>query len=186
MRDVQGIADEITRAYGVPRVRVYVWTALTPGAAAGYAYRHDWVLIRPEVFTRDGIDVVLSHELGHVTLGHQPVYLDRQGATWVQEEHERQANHRGVEILARFRGVSQAEALDRYATYLILANLYRQGRAIALPPGHRPPCEQLRDLYTSFQQTAPPCEAFTDRPKITECPYDDWMSTGCKAGQRWR
>src|SRR6185436_3181220 len=26
-------------------------------------------------------------------------------------------------------------------------------------------------------RAAPPCEAFTDTPHITHCPYDDWMST---------
>jgi hypothetical protein len=39
----------------------------------------------------------------------------------------------------------------------------------------------LRNL--GFGQTSPPCDVSTTAPKIRECPYDDWMSTGCKIGQ---
>ena len=44
-------------------------------------------------------------------------------------------------------------------------------------------CEQLRELWTAFKQMAPPGEEFTRAPQITEWSYDDWMSTGCTAGQ---
>jgi len=98
-------------------------------------------------------------------------------------DKERAANHRGVEILVRFLGLTEREALEGYAAYLIEANRNRNGRNVLIPFGHPLPCVQLRDLWTSFGQTAPACEAWTDPPKITECPYDDWMSTGCKAGE---
>ena len=85
--------------------------------------------------------------------------------------------------VSSMEGITERQALERYATYFIEANRVREGRAISLPFGHPPPCEQLRDLWVSFAQTTPPCEAFTDAAEVTECPYDDWMSTGCKAGQ---
>jgi hypothetical protein len=183
LKEAQRIADQVTKAYGVARVRVYATSDLRPTSAAGYFYRQDWIFIRPRLFTGNALSVVLSHELGHVTLGHRPVYLNPKQASTVIAGHERAANRRGVEILVRFFGITERQALERYATYFIEANRVREGRAISLPFGHPPPCEQLRDLWVSFAQTTPPCEAFTDAAEVTECPYDDWMSTGCKAGQ---
>ena len=73
-------------------------------------------------------------------------------------DKERAANHRGVEILVRFLGLTEREALERYATYLIAANRSRNGRNVLIPFGHPLPCVQLRDLWASFGQTAPACE----------------------------
>jgi hypothetical protein len=81
------------------------------------------------------------------------------------------------------RGVTQREALERYATYFIDGNRQIDGRNVSMGIGHQLPCVELRDLWSSFGQTAPPCEAFTATAEITHCPYDDWMSTGCKAGE---
>jgi len=96
---------------------------------------------------------------------------------------EAEANRRGVEIMVRFGGMTEREALDLYATYFIEDNRRRDGRDAQVLFGHQMPCVELRDLWSSFGLTAPPCEAFTATPEITHCPYDDWMSTGCKAGE---
>ena len=57
---------------------------------------------------------------------------------------EAEANRRGVEIMVRFGGVTEHEALDRYATYFIEANsrISATGATISLP----------------FDDLADPCE----------------------------
>ena|SRR5438093_2677424 len=158
LKEAQRIADRVTKAYGVPGVRVYATSGLSPGAGAAYSYRQDWIFIHPRLLTGNGFMYVISHELGHVTLGHRPVDLPTEKLRAVIADKERAANHRGVEILVRFLGLTEREALERYATYLIAANRSRNGRNVLIPFGHPLPCVQLRDLWASFGQTAPACE----------------------------
>ena len=66
LKTAQRIADQVTKAYGVARVRVYATSDLRPTSAAGYFYRQDWIFIRPRLFTGNALSVVLSHDLGHV------------------------------------------------------------------------------------------------------------------------
>src|ERR1700752_5268834 len=73
LKEAQRIADEVTKAYGVPRVRVFATSALAPAVAGGYLYRQDWLFIRPTHLTGEHFRVVLSHELGHATLGHSRI-----------------------------------------------------------------------------------------------------------------
>ena len=40
----------------------------------------------------------------------------------------------------------------------------RHGRDVLLPAGHLLPCEELRELWGGFGQTAPACESFTATP----------------------
>jgi hypothetical protein len=162
---------------------VYATSDLRPTSVAGHSYRYDWIFIRPRALTGNTFWVVLSHELGHATLSHGRVEIPRDRMRAVLGPQEDAANRRGVEIMTRFGGFTERQALDLYATYLIEANRVRDGRDVALPFGHRLPCERLRQLWSSFGQTAPPCEAFTSVPEVKDCPYDDWMSTGCKTGQ---
>jgi len=183
LREAQRIADQVTKAYGVPRVRVYA-VATRPSVAGSYSYQYDWIFIRPQRLTGNEFWVVLSHELGHATLGHgRPLAGPPEQIRATRTMQEAEASRRGVEIMVRFGGMTEREALGRYATYLIEANRLRDGRNLPILSGHQLPCDELRDLWSSFGQTAPPCEAFTSTPHITHCPYDDWMSTGCKAGE---
>ena len=71
---------------------------------------------------------------------------------------------RGVEILIKVLGLTEREALETYADYLIGANRYRHGRDVLLPAGHLPPCEELRELWTGYGQTAPACETVSAAP----------------------
>lgn len=203
LKDAQRIADEATRAYGVPRVRVYATGSPGLGRAAGtYSYRTDWIFLSPRSLTGNAFFVVLSHELGHATLSHRPVELGLVPGQTLQDlragreikispkaraaitEMEHAANHRRIEILIRFARHTEREALDRYSAYFIQANQSREGKNVMMPVGHPMACDQLRALWTSFKRDAPACETVKDeKPVITECPYDDWMSTGCKAGQ---
>lgn len=159
LEEAQRVADRVTRAYGVPGVRVYATTGLRPTSAAAYLHRHGWIFIRPRLLTGNGFLVVLTHELGHVTLDHRRVDLPREQLRALIADQERAANRRGVEIMVRFLGVTERQALEHYATYLVAASWARKDRGVFLPFGHPLPCEQLRDLWASFGQPPPPCEA---------------------------
>ena len=108
LTEAQRIADEVTKAYGVPRVRVYATSTLAPGVAGGYLYRQDWLFIDSRHLTADSFLVVLSHELGHATLGHRPIDREQPAETAVKEAA---ANRRGVEIMIRFMGLTELQAL---------------------------------------------------------------------------
>lgn len=218
LKEAQRIADDVTKAYGTARIHVEAVDDAGPRAAASYHpdgayFGTDRILIKPTYLVGKSFSVVLSHELGHATLGHQPARYRVRGEDywWAQKhgvelqipewvrayvaDHEHTANRRGVEILIRFFGLSQDEALGRYAAYMISANIAanalrtanasRKARTVAfhMPSLAPAPCEQLRELWSSFGQTAPACEIWTAEFEVKDCPYDDWMSTGCKAGQ---
>lgn len=159
LEEAQRVADRVTRAYGVPGVRVYATTGLRPTIAAAYLRHNDWIFIRPEHLTGNGFLVVLTHELGHATLGHGRFDVPRERLSALIADHERAANRRGVEIMVRFLGVTERQALEHYATYFVAASWARKDRRVLLPFGHPLPCEQLRDLWASFGQPPPPCEA---------------------------
>jgi hypothetical protein len=159
LNEAQRIADRVTKAYNVPAVRVYA-ASLGPATGGSYWYQHEWIFIRPESLTGDKLLVLISHELGHATLGHRPLdaSLARSPAAI---DKERAANRRGIEIMVKFLGLTERQALDRYAAYLIQANRVRHGRDVLIPAGHLLPCEELRELWAHFGQTAPACEALT-------------------------
>lgn len=153
LQEAQRIADRTTKVYGVPGVRVYA-ASLGPSTSGSYFGQTDWIFIRPESLTGKRLLVLISHELGHATLRHRPTEPP-------SVERERNANRRGVEILMKVLGLSEREALETYAEYFIGANRYRHGRDVLLPAGHLPPCEELRELWTGYGQTAPTCETVT-------------------------
>jgi hypothetical protein len=157
LQEAQRIADRVTRAYGVRSVKVYA-AALGPSTSGIYSYQYDWIFIRPESLTGKRLLVLISHELGHATLNHSP----HEGPS---VDRERMANRRGVEILVKHLGLSERDALDTYAAYMIAANRWRHGRDALIPPGHLLPCEELRELWTFYGQTAPACETVTAAPK---------------------
>ena len=157
LKKAQTVADGVTKAYGVPGVKIYA-ASLGHSTSGMYSYQYDWIFIRPESLTGKSLLVLISHELGHATLGHRPTETP-------DHDRERQANRRGVEILVKFLGLTEREALDTYAGYLIGANRYRHGRDVLIPAGHILPCEELRELWTFYGQTAPACETVTATPK---------------------
>jgi len=135
LKTAQRIADQVTKAYGVARVRVYATSDLGSTTGAGYLYRQDWIFIRPELLTGNAFLVVLTHELGHATLGHRPIHLPREQLRAAIADGERAANRRGIEIMVRFFGVTERQALEHYATYFIEGNRVRGGRATGCRAG---------------------------------------------------
>jgi hypothetical protein len=66
--------------------------------------------------------------------------------------------------MVRFLGVSEHQALLDYSEYFIEANGRLKGRRMVMPRGYPSPCEQLRDLWSSFGQTATACEVESAQP----------------------
>jgi hypothetical protein len=157
LMEAQRTADRVTTAYGVSPVHVYASAGLPQKAGGGYAYRQDWIVIRPDLLTGDESPVVLSHELGHATLRHQWVEQPQEPRVSVPQM-EAAANHRGVEIMARFMGFSQRQALERYTAFLIRQHRMQKARLSLIAAGHRPACTELRELWESFGQAAPRCD----------------------------
>ena len=112
--------------------------------------------------------VVLPYLLAHATLGH------RGRRPRLEELKERQqeilaANHRAVEIMVRFMGMTEREAVERFASYFAKVNdemrkadrvPYYNRLGPYLPFGHPHPCDQLRDLWLHFgmAEPQPKCE----------------------------
>jgi hypothetical protein len=93
---------------------VYATLDLRP-SVAGHSYRYDWIFIRSRALTGNTFWVVLSHELGHATLSHGRVEIPRDQMRAVLGPQEDAANRRGVEIMTRFGGFTERQALDLYA-----------------------------------------------------------------------
>ena len=154
--EAQRIADRVTKGYGVPGVRIYA-VGLEPGTGGRYTYHHDWIFVRPEMLTGPRFKVLISHELGHVTLRHGAIDGTVVQPTAAGFEHERAANRRGVEILMKYLELSEQEALNEYATFFIQADRFRHGQEVLMPFGHLRPCEELKTLWEDFGKPAPPC-----------------------------
>jgi len=160
--EAQRIADQVTKGYGVPGVRIYA-VSLESGTGGRYTYHNDWIFVRPESLTGPRFRVLISHELGHVTLRHGAIDGTVIQPTAAGFEHERAANRRGVEILMKYLGLTEQQALDEYTTFFIQADRFRHGQEVLLPFGHLRPCEELKVLWEDFGKTAPSCGAAAKR-----------------------
>jgi Peptidase family M48 len=156
LKEAQDFANETTKLYGVPHVSVFNYEDLSPNAAAGYAGRHGWILLRRSTLEDTAFVPVLAHELGHATLGHdRDVVLGGQPPTMAAyrralQQRELDANARAVEIMVRVMKKPEPEAVMMLASYLADANTARSGRAVGLPQNHMHPCDQLQDLALRF------------------------------------
>jgi hypothetical protein len=98
----------VSAAYGLSRVRVYPYDRLPPHLAASYSYQDDWILVSPAMLERDEFAVVVTHELGHVTLGHRSIRYPSNLELFTLRRNELEANQRGVEIMAQASFVSRS------------------------------------------------------------------------------
>ena len=172
LKEAQDIANETTTLYGVPHVSIFNTEGLSQSAAASYAPRHGWILLRRSTLEDTSFVPVLAHELGHATLGHDENIVVGGGrpATAAAyrraiQQRELDANARGIEIMVRVMKKTEPEAVMTMASFLAGANTSREGRAIGLPQGHMHPCDQLMDLVIRFPgewTRAVKCEKATD------------------------
>ena len=149
LAEVRRLVEEAARVYGVAPLGV-VAGPYVRGLAA--SYRPGLLAIAPRVLTSPDRDAIVAHELAHQVLGHAPPPVEGGAPPDDREQARREldANAKSVEILVRLKGWPEATALR--AVYDKLLRQHRAapaGQAI-LAPGHRPPCEEIRDLVGRF------------------------------------
>lgn len=152
LAEVRRLVGETARAYGVAPLTV-VAGPYVRGLAA--SYRPGLLVIAPPALTGPDRDAIVAHEVAHHVLGHAPPPV-RPGSPLDDREEqgrrELEANAKSVEILVRVKGWSERTALRAvYDKLLRQHRTFAAGQAI-LAPGHRPPCEEIRDLLGRFPQ----------------------------------
>ncbi len=129
--EAQAFVHDAARTYRTIPLVLHVGTCLE--GAACVKDGHLWIV--PQLFNRDYFLAVIAHEIGHVVLDH------RVHTATVEME----ANAKGVEILQRVRGLSQADALAMMYGYLAVSQDPR-----AQSPGHGSACAEINDLRRRF------------------------------------
>jgi hypothetical protein len=154
LAEVRRLVGETARAYGVAPLTV-VAGPYVRGLAA--SYRPGLLVIAPPALTGPDRDAIVAHEVAHHVLGHAPPPVRPGSPLDDREEQARrelEANAKSVEILVRVKGWSERTALRAvYDKLLRQHRTFAAGQAI-LAPGHRPPCEEIRDLQQRLRVTA--------------------------------
>lgn len=145
----RAMADETARLYHVPQIEVVV-APLLPGV--GGSYERGLITVSPQVATSRFRDWVLAHELAHYLLGHEAPLRGTTPAELERElvRRELDANAKAVEVLARVRGLSEAEALRMVYAHLLSAHRAVEAGRVVVPWGHLRPCAEIAELLTRF------------------------------------
>jgi len=150
--DVQRFADATAAAYNLVRIPVTV----EPSTNLGYGarYRQGNFYLNVQMLNSGHLTALVAHELGHYVLGHEPLVSGSSAAEFqkAQERRELDANAKAVEILVRVKGMTQPQAVRTMVVYLRTAQS-SQARGHANAPGHRPPAEEIADLFARFLRT---------------------------------
>jgi hypothetical protein len=125
-----------------------------PTAGEGAGYSRGVVSIRTSILASAHLEALLAHEAAHWVLGHEPFPFQttRLDTERRMQEREREANVKAVEILIRVAGYSEETALEK--TFDLLdawRHATERGEEI-VPWGHKPPCEEIADLFRAFPQ----------------------------------
>ena len=157
LEEAQRFCNEVTRAYRVSEVRVHPNTA-----ERGWIYYNQglrWITIQPRFLGSEDQPVLLARTLGEVAMG--------------TSGHDTQSvlsiNRTTVDIMIRFLGMTERQAIDRLArlfldvnaTFVEYAQSLRLGsRPTAWPVSYLHPCAQLKALWTSYAlgDPQPACE----------------------------
>ena len=146
---VRTLADRTAQAYGLAPIHLLV--TQNPNDPPG-SFRPGYFSVSTITLTSTFRDAIVAHELGHYVLGHD---RPMRGTTTDELEREYQqreldANAKGVEILIRVAGLSEARALGTMWEYLagVQWTLDRHPRMDLR--GHKSPCEEMADLLTRF------------------------------------
>jgi len=104
-----------------------------------------------QAMTHREIDFVFGHELGHYVLGHEAALSGSSSLELGREQELREldANAKAVEILTR-AGRTEEAALRLVYDHLLSFQRAMRGGSVVLPWGHRPPCDEIRDLLERF------------------------------------
>jgi uncharacterized protein DUF955 len=147
--EVRAMADDAARAYSVPRISVLVGGNVE---GLGGTYRRGLLMVSTPMLGSRHRDSIVAHELAHYLLGHDrplqgTLALDRHRE---QEARELDANAKAVEVLMRVRGLDEEQALRVVYDHLLTFHRLVTAKRTVIPWGHRPPCEEMRDLLQRF------------------------------------
>jgi hypothetical protein len=149
LAEVRALAEETARVYG--RAPIHLLVSHDPESPPG-SYRRGFFSVSMPVLTSPFRDAIVAHELAHYVLGHEKPLRGTTAAEHERDYQQREldANAKGVEILTRVAGMSEARALKTMYDYLvgILWALERYPRLNLR--GHKPPCEEIADLLGRF------------------------------------
>lgn len=138
---------------------------LNPTAMAEYHPRLNEVVLRKKLlepeYMRGATQLILAHELGHYLLGHEV----RESLDWYNEQWERDANAKAVEILIRL-GVLPDTAVR--GMYLLLRSAQANTPSLT-----HVACDEIADLlrrYPEHPDDLTDCASTTDAGKAEPAP----------------
>jgi len=147
--DVRAFADRTARVYGIAPIHFLVSHNVDdpPGS-----YRRGFFAISALTLDSTFRDAIVAHELAHYVLGHDaPLPGDTlEEMKQAYQQRELDANAKGVEILAKVGGVSDARALKTMYAYLLGVHWALERYPRLNLSGHKPPCEEIADLLMRF------------------------------------
>ena len=147
--EVRTLADKTASVYGLSPIRLLI--SQNPNDPPG-SFNRGYFTVSYRTLTSTFRDAIVAHELGHYVLGHdQPLRgMTSEDMERDYQQREMDANAKGVEILVRVAGFSEARALRTMYDYLAGVLWALERRPSMDLRGHKPPCEEMTDLLTRF------------------------------------
>ena len=147
--EVRNLADRTARLYGLPAIHVLV--SRNPQDPPG-SFRRGFFSVSDITLTSTFRDAIVAHELGHYVLGHDAPLTGVSSRELERDYQQREldANAKGVEILVRAAGFSEAEALRVMYEYLAGVQWALERYPRLDLRGHKLPCEEIADLLVRF------------------------------------
>lgn len=147
--EVRRVADRTARLYGLPPIHLLV--SRNPNDPPG-SYRRGYFAVSTLTLTSTFRDAIVAHELAHYVLGHEAPLHGESSDDLERDYQQREldANAKGVEILIRAAGYTEARALRTMYEYLAGVQWALDRHPRLDLRGHRPPCEEISDLLARF------------------------------------
>jgi hypothetical protein len=147
--EVRTLADRTAHLYGLPPIHLLV--GLNPHDPPG-SFRRGFFSVSAVTLTSTFRDAIVAHELGHYVLGHDAPLTGASSAELERDYQQREldANAKGVEILVRAAGYSEARALRTMYDYLAGVQWAFERHPRLDLRGHKRPCEEIADLLVRF------------------------------------
>ncbi|HXJ83835.1 MAG TPA: hypothetical protein VMS64_34760 [Candidatus Methylomirabilis sp.] len=147
--EVRAMADRTARLYGLPPIHLLV--SHNPQDPPG-SFRRGYFTVSTLTLTSSFRDAIVAHELGHYVLRHDTPFAGASSAEIERDYQQREldANAKGVEILIRAGGFSEARALRTMWEYLSGVQWALERYPRMNLRGHKTPCEEIADLLVRF------------------------------------